>query len=334
MEQSTAEVKQDETQTQTPEPPQQDGSVESAAQALAGLLNDDGLIPEESEEAAPQGKAEPQEAPEKVVEQAPADEAKVSPISLKIGDKEYTIPASDIPEEIRDVVKDGLLMRADYTRKTQELAEQRKTIESHAQSISTAMQTVQAFPQHMAAIQHVEAQLQQFQNPELWQRLEADPLGKIEAKQAYQDLQNQRQNLYGRLNQAQQEVTVFQAQQNQERLKQAMPAVKRAIPDFGPEKVKALREFAKDVGFTDQQLNHTYDAAPLILLNMAMEYAKLQTTKAAVTQKVEKLPPKTQKAGVGQTPGTGSSMNQAAMQRLRKSGSLDDAQAAIKSILG
>ena len=326
MEQSTPEVKQETTEST---PPPQDGTVESAAQALSGLLTDEGDFTPEEPQGQPEAKAEPAK------ETAPVEETKEpNPISLKIGEKEFTIPVKDIPEELRDVVKDGLLMRADYTRKTQEVAEGRKFVEAKAQEIAQTFQAVQAMPQQFAALTAIDAQLNQFSQVN-WQRFEAeDPLGAIQAKQKFQELQMQRGNVLGTMQQAHQHITASQQKQVQERMAAALPKVKEAIPDFGPEKVKALREVGKSLGYSEEALNNIHDAAPLIALNAVLELNKLKAQVKDTNQKVEKLPPKQVKSGTSQGPSTGPTMNQSAYQRLQRSGKTDDAAAVIKSLLG
>ena len=352
MGQEQSPIQQDAQQTQQqPEqqqPPPQDGSLASAASALSGLLSDNGTMPDsdepESEGATPQGQDEPSQQQQPEQKQDPPDPAKDTPeplkLSLKIGDKDFTLPIpADTPEEVQQLVKDGLLMRADYTRKTQEVAEGRKVIEAKAQEMGQAMQTIQAMPQQFAALSSIDAQLQQFAQAD-WQRFEReDPLGAIQAKQKFQDLQMQRGQLLGHMQQTHQQFTAYQQKQVQERMQAALPKIKEAIPDYGKEKIGQMRELAKSIGFTDQQLDQTFDAPPLILLHMALEGQKLRADmakqQAQVKQQVEKLPPKqVVRSGVAQTQNGGPQINQAAAARLQKSGKVDDAAAVLRSLLG
>lgn len=324
MEQSTAE---DVKQEQQIDPPAE-GTIESAAETLQGLLGQPN-----SAEPDPKGQPEGEEAPAVEAEQAPVEETKANPITLKIGEKEFSIPVKDLPEELRDVVKDGLLMRADYTRKTQEVAEGRKFVEAKVQELGQTFQAMQAMPQQLAALSAIDAQLQQFGQVN-WQRFESeDPLGAIQAKQKFQDLQMQRGHVLGTLQQAHQHVTAYQQKQMQERMQAALPKVREAIPDFGPEKAKALKEFGKSIGYTDAQLNSIVDAPQLIALNGLYEYSKVQKQAKETQAKVEKLPPKQAKSGTSQGPGEGPRMNQAAFDRLRSGGRVEDAGAALTSLL-
>ena len=65
---------------------------------------------------------------------------------------------------IPKALKPGLLMQADYTRKTQELAEQRRHVEQHVQSLSQQAELQQATLEHRVNLRTVEQQLQQFSN--------------------------------------------------------------------------------------------------------------------------------------------------------------------------
>lgn len=327
MEQSTAEQHQETQPVDT---------VQDAASALSGLLNEDGTTFDAPE---PEGQTD-ESAPAQSQQQTASQADTPATIALKIGDREFQIPVKDIPEEFRDQVKDGLLMRADYSRKTMELAEKSKAVDARDQRIMQTAQTLQALPQHFAAIQAVEAQLANYQNVD-WQRLRAeDPSGiaEVRARQDLQDLQSRRTALYGELQRAHQGFQAYQAQGFQERLAQELPKVKEAIPDFGDAKVKEMREGAikhyGKYGITDALLNGASNAYELAILNDALQFRALQEKAATAANKVQKLPPKQVQSGVASNPGNGPALNQSAMQRLQRSGKTEDAAAAIKSLLG
>lgn len=72
-------------------------------------------------------------------------------------------------------LKDALLRQADYTRKTQELAEQRRTVEQHFTSLTQQAELQQQTLEHRVALRNVEQTLQQLQSIDFNQYDQSDP---------------------------------------------------------------------------------------------------------------------------------------------------------------
>jgi hypothetical protein len=319
-------------------------SIAGATERIKQLMGEGESLPphsieDEGADEAPKGQAEEapvSDAPKTEEAPEPAKDNPVTPqaIALKIGDKEYTIPADQIPEELRDVVKDGILMRADYTRKTQEVAEERKAIEAAKAQTAQAFQMTQVLGDQIAAVKMVDAQIAQYQNVD-WAKYQADdPIAAIQARQSYQELLNHRQGLANNIQQAYQSFQQYGVQQIQEAVAKSLPELKKAIPDFNESKAQELREYGKTLGFNEHELLGITDHRAVIALHKAYLYDKLMSEKTETVKKVQALPPKTVKSGVGQTPGSGPTINQSAYARLQRSGKTDDAAAVIKSLLG
>jgi hypothetical protein len=100
--------------------------------------------------------------------------------------KKFRIPKELAPE---------LLMQSDYTRKAQEVAEQRREIEAAREAYEQEVQFREATWQETAALVNIEQRLAQFQNMD-WRRYVAERPQEAQAAQAeYMQLQNE----YGRL---------------------------------------------------------------------------------------------------------------------------------------
>ena len=76
---------------------------------------------------------------------------------------------------IPKALKPGLLMQADYTRKTQELADQRRHVEQHFTSLTQQAELQQQTLEHRVALRNVEQTLQQLQSIDFNQYDQSDP---------------------------------------------------------------------------------------------------------------------------------------------------------------
>ena len=191
----------------------------------------------------------------------------------------------EVPEEL----KDGYLMQADYTRKTQSLADYRKEVELQ----SKQLETQQAEHQFIAEIQpeinnlgYLQAQIQQLEtdlqtnmstmpSDELFRKkIEIDGLQKNAA-----ELKQQLESKYG-------EFQKTQEQAYTELLNKGAEILKQTIPDWTADKQKELREFALTSGFTEQEVNSIIDPRHVRMLWAASQYEKLQTAAPKAAEKV------------------------------------------------
>lgn len=292
--------------------------VNSAANAILGLMGG-----EEGEQPTPQEPEgeEPQvEQEEQQVEEAPR----------------YRVKAAG---EEREVTLDELIksyqLGTDYTQKTQTLAEQRKAIEAEKAAVEQAKQLRDQYAQRLELIEKVLAEQNKTEDFDALK--ESDPIGyavKVaeqsqREKQLYA-LQAEKQRL------AQQQQTEHQ-QRLQEVLAQEQEKLIQAIPEFAvPEKAevvrKDIRSYAKQLGFTDQELSQVYDSRAVLTLWKASQYDKLVAGKPEVTKKVAEAP-KMLKPGTGKVANPESDAIKAQRNTLRKTGKARDAAAVFERFL-
>ena len=101
------------------------------------------------------------------------DEGDGEPPEPELVEVEYEGKKHKVPPEL----KDALLRTADYTRKTQEVAEQRKAVEAKQVEANQAFQTSQEVIEARAHIHHVDSQLKQYENVNWAQLEQEDPVG-------------------------------------------------------------------------------------------------------------------------------------------------------------
>jgi hypothetical protein len=200
---------------------------------------------EESEEPSEEVDGEDEESEE----EAPRDEKFV----VKVDGKEIEVPKDEL---IR-----GYQREADYTRKTQKLAEERKLVESEFQQVRGERE------QYSQILGQLQQKLQEFEPPEPdWNRLEVeDPTEYARQWTSHQRRQQQRYAVQAE----QQRLNQMQQAELQKTLQQVMATevsrLKEKIPEWSsPEKAKAegkaLMEYGQNLGFSEQELNGITDS--------------------------------------------------------------------------
>lgn len=153
-------------------------------------------------------------------------------------------------------LKDAFLRQADYTRKTQEVAEIRKQAEAQAE---TARQR-EAFIQHnvaeVARIQAIDTELAQFQQVNWDQLWDSDPVQAGKLNQRAQFLQAQRAQTEQVLTQRQAQFLQWQQQEAAKRLNEGQQVLKREIPNWGTEIQDQLRTYALNTGWSAGELQN------------------------------------------------------------------------------
>ena len=275
-------------------------------------------VEEESEEDEPDATEEEDESEEVEVEER----------------KTYRVKASG---EERDVTLDELVSgyqkSTDYTQKSQQLAEERKKVEAHAQEIKNAMRTREEYAQKLS---QVEQYLVNSQDPSenLEELKENDPI-QYAIKVAEQTEANKKINA---IRQEQQKVAQeqhhYQLQQQNQVVQNEAKLLSEKVKEFSDpkkaEQIKSdIRNFGKSVGFSDQELSQVYDHRHVMILQKAMEYDKLQKANPGVTKKLKtapKMASKTKKVA-------NTDVYTKQKKRLKASGSLDDATSVFKNFI-
>jgi len=205
-------------------------------------------------------------------------------------------PAPEIEEF--EVEKDGqkfklpkaleplLMFQSDYTRKTQEIAEQRKALDTTIAAVEQANEQELTARATMVAYDHAIAEYANV-DWDAWSR--QDPMGANQAFMKLSMLKDQRTAAEGQYTAAQQQRTLETQQVIAKQIEQGVAELQRDIPGWGPEKAAALRDFGvKQYGFTNQDFDDIADARVIKLLHDAAEGVKSRTsTKAANTIKAQ-----------------------------------------------
>lgn len=318
-------------------------SVNDAAQSFASMLDTEEAVDtgaeaqttdeetqevesEELESAEPQDETEEDSEDVEGEEEETEEEEPVEPkFVVKVDGKELEV---DKEELIR-----GYQREADYTRKTQKLAEERRQVESEFQQVRAERE------QYAQVLSQLKQKVQEFEPAEPdWNALEAqDP---VEYARQWTHFQRRQQQMQA-IQQEEARVQALRQVEQQKHLQELLIAERdkliEKIPDWkNPEKAKAERdgvlEYGKQLGFSDAELDQVTDSRAVIALYKAWKYDQLMSKKPELQNKIKKAP-KLLSPGHSGSVSSKASDKARAQNRLAQTGSVKDAAALFDKFI-
>ena len=284
-------------------------SEAAAAQALIGLLGDE-------IEVSNNAQIEGEEIEEKV------EEKKEEPRKLKA-----VIDGEEIEVTEDEAIK-GYQRQADYTRKTMEVAEERKRVEAEKTSVSAERQkAIQLAEEFIRSNSFTSDQAS------LDKLLEESPAEYLKIKRA----EEVRMMKVHEARQKQSELIDAESREQQSRVaqfvKQQAQLLEAKVPewkDAAKAKVQKqeLAAYLMQEGFTEQEIGSLIDHRTVLVARKAMLYDKAATV---TDKKVAKTPPKVEKAGAKAD--SVPQDNAGLIKRLGRSNSVEDAAALIEKLM-
>ena len=321
-------------QTMTPESGSGNLTVSEAAERLFNSM-------ESEEQSEDQAETDNEELNDEGTEESESDESdneqddsedeeQAEPTyKLKIAGEEKTLTQS----ELIKLAQEG----GDYTKKTQQLAEQRQQLQAEAQAIQESKQLRDAYAQRLQMVEQILSN-QANQSEDLESLKINDPIG-YSVRVA--ELTQQREQL----NAIQIEKQRIAEQQQAEYIQQmqnyvAMESQKLAekLPDYvDPEKGESLRNnlksYAKnELGFSDDELAQVRDSRHVLALYKAWQFDQLQKSKPAINKKVSEQP-KTIKSGNSTSGNRADENAKRDLNKLKQTGSIRDAARLFERFL-
>jgi hypothetical protein len=315
-----AEVNLDSVE-QTPEDSTGLTEIERLTALLESELEQPGAKEESEDQEADEADivdAEFEETPEEEtveaeeVDEDPTDEAET---------KESEEPKFEVDGETltAEELKLGYLRQSDYTKKTQAVAEQRKAFESQsAETEATINAVMSAAGADLSRFQAVNWEQAAIDNPDQYRQ----------AKAAFE----QAQSTYNLIKAQADQLQTQQQQQadaaSKEAAKESLTVLKTNIPNWSNDLYYKIGEYAQGLGVTGEEFNKVSDHRLITTLWKAMQFdqAKTVTTK----KKAKSSPTKTLSGSkADSTKAVQSESARKARERLRKSGTVDDAAAAL-----
>lgn len=295
---------------------QSDAAIDRLADLLGtedGIENDrlDDTPPEEDEE----NEAEVEE-PEK---DKPETEEEFTEVEFE--GKQYKLPAE---------LKDALLRQSDYTRKTQEVAEQRKEVEHVKEHLGLQAKLQQQFIGHYAQLQSLDNQLAQMQKVDWNALVDSDPVQAMKLDRQYREMQEYRNTVKSDLETQQQQALQQHQAWVAEQTAKGREQLVKDLPGWGAELANQIRTTGKEYGFDESELAGVTDPRMVKVLHDAMKYRMLQSHKPEVDKKVAKASPILKPTG---KTNVSAEQHKQARSTLKKSGSMSDAARLLERML-
>ena len=233
-----------------------------------------------------------------------------------------------------DELQNGYSRQKDYTRKTQELAQQRKAIEQQQAEL------VQNENLYKELLPKLEASLNEGLGTEPdWEQLYAnDPIGYVRERDLYNEKKEKLTAVQSEQQRLQHEAQASQNEQIQKYMEYGEQEILKSVPEWKDTKVAsseklAIRDYAmNDLGFTSQEIDQIYDYRLLKGLRNAWLYNKVNkqtkktpTQKASVRNRVAKPGSVTNKKS--------STPLKRSRQKLAKTGTVQDAAKVFEQLL-
>ena len=309
--------------------PQGTGTVDDAAERIASLLGPadsevDETKDEESSEAAEDDADEPLEGEEADPEDGEQSDDEDEPEAKQEQPELYTVKVAG--EEVQVTLEEalrGYSREADYTRKTQAVKAMEQELSGAREEYLAGLKTVQQIIE--ANQPRVDQSLRQT-NPAEWsaQMLQ------------HQQWAAQAREVNAETERLNAEAAKKEADEHSRLVAEERTKLFEAIPEWSDPKVleaetPKLISHGAAYGFTPEEIGEVVDHRAMRVLRDAMLYRELVAKSGGVKAAVEAK--KVSKPGVGPAPKSKVQDLQRAKQRLRQSGSVDDAEAAILRML-
>ena len=246
----------------------------------------------------------------------------------------FTVNVNGIEQQVtQEELINGYSRQQDYTRKTQELSQQRKTVEEQAKEVA------QRDAIYSQLLPKMEAQLKgEMANEPDWDTLyKDDPVGYVREKQLWDEKKEklsavsaEQERIKQEEIQKQQELIKKQVEYGNQRLMELIPEWQN--PEVAAKEKAAISEYAiKVLEYTPQEIQQVYDYRALLGLRNAWLNSKtVAATKKKPTQKAPAR--KVARPGTTNRPKTATPVTKA-KQRLAKSGKITDAAKVFEKIL-
>jgi len=231
-----------------------------------------------------------------------------------------------------DELQSGYSRQQDYTRKTQELSQQRKLIEQQQQELA------QRDAIYAQLLPKLEAQLSaDLANEPDWNKLyEDDPVGYVREKQLWDERKEKLKATQAENQRLQQEAAVKQQEQIAKFVEYGQQKLLEIIPEWKNQEIAqqeklAIRDFAVNtLGYTAQEMDAIYDYRALLGLRYA--WLNNKTVEATKKKPTEKAPARVARPGAVTKTKSVAPVKRA-KQRLAKTGKTTDAAKVFEQML-
>lgn len=300
----------------------------SAADLLAGMIDETGLIkqPENDtdEQTASQADdaAGDEQAQQETASGQPAKADQQQTVTVLVNGVETEVPLSEVIAAYQG--------DAGKQQQTTDQTEQRQ--QPQPEQLAISQERAQISDQLNQATALLTAQLQQYQNMDWNALLEQDPQSYLRARHDYDSTLANLQMVQQQRGQLDQLIAQDQEAELQQQFKRETEALAKAFPQWSDPNVAkaekaAIREYLAKSGFRDDEISQAGDHRAIVLANKARLYDELMAKGATAVQKAKATPLKVEKPGGNAEP-TNKRADEA-RARAARSGRAEDAAAAL-----
>jgi hypothetical protein len=208
---------------------------------------------------------------------------------------EYEGLKAKLPKPLAEALRKGTLLHADYTKKTQAAAEERRALEARKSEIDQHATAQREYIADLAKLHGVDEQLQAYQKVD-WDRLYAEDRDQGDTHwRRFSMLKDQRATLAYQVSEKEQKRQSDAQQATAKRYEEAAAILARDVPGWGKQLLERIEEYGTNQGYSRSDLvERAADPRDVKILNKARLYDEL----IAKQQKAQKPLPEKQTAPV------------------------------------
>ena len=318
-------------------------SMQTAENAFANLLSGKEPEPTESEELTEE------EQPSDLVDHLdPVEEEQESSEEEVIEEEEeeqlveaqkYALPFGENGEVIeveQGELQNYVLRQQDYTKKTQEVAAERKQLNEERNSLRAIQSLANQLQDEYDSLKKVE---EVENSDEYWNQLKAEnPMQFLVERQEMQEKTSEREVAQQKVFAMQQQLAEQSKLEQQRTLYSEAQKLEEMIPEWKDqataEKEKAeLMTYGRANNYSDEELNNVSDSRAINMLRKAYLWDELQSKKGNLKQKALATPASSTAVRNANAPRKKMTEFKKAELKLRKTGKLKDAASAFEILL-
>ena len=236
--------------------------------------------PELTQDAAEQPQLQEGEQP---LEGSP-DEVGSEVEEIEFGDVRFPVPKEHVQK-----IKDALMREADYTRKTQDIAERARAISEQEKMFQAQQEFHRSSIDDIAQIRAIDQAIAQYANVN-WMGMDMETLTRTRLQ--YDQLKEAREKAKQSLDSKWGEFNKKRAETLKNLERQGREETAKRIAGFNDENAKALQDYARKSGYTDQQIAmFFYNPLDVQMIWKAKQFDDLQANKSNISSRVNKAPP-------------------------------------------
>lgn len=193
-----------------------------------------------------------------------------------------------VPKEVAEIVKKADSLQADYTKKTQAVAEKGRYVDDRAQFLEAKEQLLGTAFSEAAELHSLQQQLKQYDGINWGELIAEDAQQALRLQVARQQIASQLQDRQAKVNAAISHVQQAQALHKKKQMELGQAELQRRLGQVKEQDRQSMLEAAQELGFEEGDM---MNPRALHALHLASKYMALQKSKPQVTKKVSEAKP-------------------------------------------